>query len=148
MEIILDECGYTDMLKADKSPQAQTRLENLKELVRAMGDFDSLNAFLEHIELVMDASQGEETDDQVQILTLHAAKGLEMADGVPARLGRGGVPLQTLAGGDRRARAGGRTTAGLCRRHAGARAVLYISFVANRQIYGRWQSVMPSRFRR
>ena len=145
MEIILDECGYTDMLKADKSPQAQTRLENLKELIRAMGDFDSLNAFLEHIELVMDASQGEETDDQVQILTLHAAKGLEW-------------PMVFLPGWEEEVFPSKRSL-----KETGARGLeeerrlayvgvtrareqCYISFVANRQIYGRWQSVMPSRF--
>ena len=145
LEVILDECGYTDMLKADKSPQAQTRLENLKELVRAIGEFDSLNAFLEHVELVMDASQGGETDDQVQISTLHAAKGLEW-------------PMVFLPGWEeevfpsKRAleESGARgleeerrlAYVGVTR----ARERCYISFVANRQIYGRWQSVMPSRF--
>ncbi|MEO0714988.1 MAG: UvrD-helicase domain-containing protein, partial [Pseudomonadota bacterium] len=75
-EIILEESGYTDMLQKDRSPQAQTRLDNLKELINAIGQFDSLPAFLEHIELIMDVS-GESGGDEVQILTLHAAKGLE-----------------------------------------------------------------------
>src|SRR5262249_13426685 len=56
-ELILDESGYTAMWQADKSPQAQTRLENLKELVRFMHEFDTLDGFLEHVSLVMDAEQ-------------------------------------------------------------------------------------------
>lgn len=145
MEIILDECGYTDMLKADKSPQAQTRLDNLKELVRAMGEFENLNTFLEHVELVMDASQGNESDDQVQILTLHGAKGLEWPqvflpgweeEVFPSKrsIDEGGVKALEE---ERRL-----AYVGITR----ARERCYISFVANRQIFGRWQSVMPSRF--
>ena len=53
-ETMLEESGYTDMLLKDRSPQAQTRLDNLKELINAIGQFDSLPAFLEHVELVMD----------------------------------------------------------------------------------------------
>ena len=145
MEVILDECGYTDMLKADKSPQAQTRLENLKELVRAMGEFDTLNAFLEHVELVMDASQGDDGDDQVQILTLHAAKGLEWPqtflpgweeEVFPSKRALEETGAKGLEEERRLA------YVGVTR----ARERCYISFVANRQIYGRWQSVMPSRF--
>src|SRR5262249_5000928 len=75
-ETILDESGYTEMLRADKSPQAQTKLENLKELVQAMAQFETLAAYLEHVALVLDI---ETTDngDQVHLSTLHAAKGLE-----------------------------------------------------------------------
>ncbi len=145
MEVILDECGYTDMLKADKSPQAQTRLENLKELVRAMGEFDSLSAFLEHVELVMDASQGDESDDQVQILTLHAAKGLEWPMVfLPGWEEEVFPSKRSLDEGGARALEEERRLAyvGVTR----ARERAYISFVANRQIFGRWQSVMPSRF--
>ncbi len=145
MEIILDESGYTAMLKADKTPQAQTRLENLKELVRAMGEFESLNAFMEHVELVMDASQGNESDDQVQILTLHGAKGLEWPqvflpgweeEVFPSKraIDEGGI--KSLEEERRLA------YVGITR----ARERCYISFVANRMIFGRWQSVMPSRF--
>ena len=75
-ETILDESGYTAMLQGDKSPTAQTRLENLKELVQAMGQFDSLSAYLEHVELVLDLDAGGD-GDEVHISTLHAAKGLE-----------------------------------------------------------------------
>ena len=144
-EQILDESGYTDMLRADRSPQAATRLDNLKELISAMGQFDSLNAFLEHVELVMDTSRDNGNDDEVQILTLHAAKGLEW-------------PLVFLPGWEEEVFPSKRSVdengnkgleeerrlayVGITR----ARESCRISFVANRQIYGRWTSVIPSRF--
>ncbi len=145
LETILDESGYTDMLQADKSPQSQTRLENLKELVRAMGAFDTLEGFLEHVELVMDNAEGAGSSDQVQILTLHSAKGLEW-------------PMVFLPGWEEEVFPSRRSldesgAKGLEeeRRHAyvgvtRARERAYISFAANRQIYGRWTSVLPSRF--
>ena len=76
LETILEECGYMDMLRADKSPTSQTRLENLKELVQSMGVFDDLGGYLEHVSLVMDLDR-DAGDDAVQIMTLHSAKGLE-----------------------------------------------------------------------
>ena len=76
LEQVLEECGYTDMLRLDKTPTAQTRLENLKELVQSVGAFDALGAYLEHVSLVMDMDRGPQAD-AVQIMTLHSAKGLE-----------------------------------------------------------------------
>jgi len=143
-EIVLDESGYTGMLQADKSPQAQTRLENLKELVQAMAQFDSLSAYLEHVELVLDLEQGGD-GDEVHISTLHAAKGLEW-------------PLVFLPGWEEEVFPSKRAVdegglkgleeerrlayVGITRARESAR----ISFAANRQIFGRWQSVLPSRF--
>lgn len=75
-EIILDDSGYTSMWLEDRSPEAPTRLENLKEMVRSMEQFESLPSFLEHVALVMDAENDENTD-AVNIMTLHSAKGLE-----------------------------------------------------------------------
>ena len=144
-EVILDESGYTDMLTKDRSPQAQTRLDNLKELIRAMGEFETLPAFLEHVQLVMDASTGDTSDDQVQILTLHGAKGLEWPmvflpgweeEVFPSRRSLDENGMKGLEEERRLA------YVGITR----ARERCYISFVANRQIYGRWQSVLPSRF--
>jgi DNA helicase II / ATP-dependent DNA helicase PcrA len=143
-EMILDESGYTDMLKSDKNPQSASRLDNLKELVRSMGQFDTLTAYLEHIELVMDLDRVVE-GDAVQIMTLHGAKGLEW-------------PLVFLPGweeevfpskraldekGDKALEEERRLAyVGITRARESAR----ISFAANRQIYGRWTSVLPSRF--
>ncbi|MEQ9506027.1 MAG: UvrD-helicase domain-containing protein [Hyphomonas sp.] len=144
-EMILEESGYTDMLQKDRSPQAQGRLENLKELIRAMGEFDTLAGFLEHVELVMDAATGNGSDDQVQILTLHGAKGLEWPvvflpgweeEVFPSKRSMDESGMKGLEEERRLA------YVGITR----ARERAYISFVANRQIYGRWQSVMPSRF--
>ncbi|MDF2981532.1 MAG: family ATPase, partial [Devosia sp.] len=73
---VLDESGYTEMWQNDKSAESEGRLENLKELVNSMGEFDSLGGFLEHVSLVMDRDTGE-ADDAVSIMTLHSAKGLE-----------------------------------------------------------------------
>src|SRR4029079_1941995 len=75
-EIVLDESGYTEMWQKDRSADAAGRLENLKELVRSMEEFENLQGFLEHISLVMDTDKGEQVDS-VSIMTLHAAKGLE-----------------------------------------------------------------------
>ncbi|HIG08536.1 MAG TPA: hypothetical protein EYQ51_02070 [Alphaproteobacteria bacterium] len=76
VEIILEESGYIEMLKKDRSIEAPGRLDNLKELVNAINEFDSLSNFLEHIQLVMDGSNNQNMET-AKIMTLHAAKGLE-----------------------------------------------------------------------
>ncbi len=143
-EKVLDESGYSAMWKADKSAQAQGRLENLKELIRAMGEYGSLEAYLEHVALVTELDQVT-SDDEVWLMTLHAAKGLEF-------------PLVFLPGWEETVFPSQRSldengAAGLEeeRRLAyvgltRARERAVILFAANRQIYGRWQSVLPSRF--
>jgi DNA helicase-2/ATP-dependent DNA helicase PcrA len=143
-ETILDESGYAAMLQADKSPQAQTRLENVKELVQAMSQFDTLDAYLEHVELVLDLDSGS-NGDEVHLSTLHAAKGLEWPlvflpgweeTVFPSQRSIDDTGLKGLEEERRLA------YVGITR----ARQDLRISFAANRQIYGRWQSVLPSRF--
>ena len=76
VELVLEESGYVEMWQNDKSVESEGRLENLKELVSAVTEFENLNSFLEHIQLVMDNSVND-TKDTVNLLTLHAAKGLE-----------------------------------------------------------------------
>ena len=86
-EIVLDESGYTEMWQKDRSADAAGRLDNLKELVRSMEEFENLQGFLEHISLVMDREGGAD-DDAVSLMTLHSAKGLPWPSFPPNRLSR------------------------------------------------------------
>ena len=143
-EIILDESGYTEMWQNDKSPEAQGKLENLKELVRSMGEFENLEGFMEHIGLVMDRDQGENTDE-INIMTLHSAKGLEFGTVFLPGWEEGLFPHQRSL--DENGRAGleeERRLAYVGITRAKRRAT--ISFAQNRQIRGLWQSAIPSRF--
>ncbi len=143
-ELILDESGYTEMWQKDKSPQAQSRLENLKELIRFMEQFDSLGAFLEHVSLVMDADQAAE-GDRVSLMTLHGAKGLEFDVVLLPGWEEGLFPHQrSLDENGQQGLEEERRLAyvGLTR----AKRQLIISFAQNRRVHGSWQSAMPSRF--
>jgi DNA helicase-2/ATP-dependent DNA helicase PcrA len=143
-ELILDESGYTAMWQKDKSPQAQSRLENLKELIRFMEQFDSLGAFLEHVSLVMDAEQGAD-GDRVSLMTLHGAKGLEFDAVFLPGWEEGLFPHQRSlddngeAGLEEERRL---AYVGITR----AKRRLTISFAQNRRVHGSWQSAAPSRF--
>jgi DNA helicase-2/ATP-dependent DNA helicase PcrA len=144
MEMVLEESGYTDALRLDRTPTAQTRLENLKELVQAMGAFDSLEAYLEHVSLVMDVERAS-GDDKVQIMTLHAAKGLEFPLVFLPGWEEGVFPSQRSM--DEKGEKGLEEERRLA--YVGitrAREEARISFAANRQVYGRWTSQLPSRF--
>ncbi len=144
LETILEESGYTDALRADKSPTSQTRLENLKELIQAMGAFDTLGAYLEHVSLVMDLDR-DAGDDAVQIMTLHSAKGLEFPLVFLPGWEEGMFPSQRSMDdkGDKGLEEERRLAyVGITRAKEQAR----LSFVANRQVYGRWTSQLPSRF--
>ncbi|AYG59551.1 ATP-dependent helicase [Rhizobium jaguaris] len=143
-EQILEESGYTDMWKNDKSAEAPGRLENLKELIRSMDSFESMRGFLEHVALVMDAEQNEDLD-AVSIMTLHSAKGLEFDTVFLPGWEEGLFPHQRSL--DESGRAGleeERRLAyvGLTR----AKRRCHIWFVSNRRIHGLWQSTIPSRF--
>ncbi|MGY5807721.1 ATP-dependent helicase [Rhizobium sp. LEGMi198b] len=143
-EQILEESGYTDMWKNDKSAEAPGRLENLKELIRSMESFESMRGFLEHVALVMDAEQNEDLD-AVSIMTLHSAKGLEFDTVFLPGWEEGLFPHQRSL--DESGRAGleeERRLAyvGLTR----AKRRCHIWFVSNRRIHGLWQSTIPSRF--
>ena len=143
-ELILDESGYTAMWQTDKSPQAQSRLENLKELIRFMHQFDTLAGFLEHVSLVMDTASGDD-GDRASIMTLHAAKGLEFDTVFLPGWEEGLFPHQRaldesgLAGleEERRLAYVGITRARTCAR---------ISFAQNRRTRGLYQTASPSRF--
>ena len=143
-EIILEESGYVTMWQTHKSPEAPGRLENIKELVTAIGEFETLSGFLEHISLVMD-NDTKSTDGEVTLMTLHAAKGLEFDTVFLPGWEEGIFPSQrTLeenggAGLEEERRL---AYVGITR----ARRKLFISFAANRRIHGLWQSAIPSRF--
>jgi DNA helicase-2/ATP-dependent DNA helicase PcrA len=141
---ILDESGYTAMWQADKSPDSPGRLENLKELVRSMEEFETLGSFLEHISLVMDRDTAE-AEDAVSIMTLHSSKGLEFDTVFLPGWEEGLFPSQRTM--DESGRAGleeERRLAyvGITRARKRAR----LSVAQNRRINGLWQSAIPSRF--
>ena len=143
-ETILEESGYIDTLRLEKTPTSQTRLENLKELVQSMNAFDSLEAYLEHVALVTDLDR-EGSGDSVQIMTLHSAKGLEFPLVFLPGWEEGVFPSQrSLDENGEKGLEEERRLAyvGITRAREEAR----ISFVANRQVYGRWTSQLPSRF--
>jgi len=143
-EVILEESGYTAHWQNDKTPEAPGRLENLKELIKALEQFENLQGFLEHVALIMD-NETEEGGAKVSIMTLHAAKGLEFPavflpgweDGLfPSQRSMDESGLKGLEEERRLA------YVGITR----AERVCTISFAANRRVYGQWQSALPSRF--
>ncbi|HKT20618.1 MAG TPA: UvrD-helicase domain-containing protein [Stellaceae bacterium] len=141
---VLDESGYTAMWQADKSPDAPGRLENLKELVVAMAEFDSLAGFLDHVSLVME-NTAETGSDMVSLMTLHGAKGLEFNDVFLPGWEEGLFPHQRamdeagVKGLEEERRL---AYVGLTR----ARQRAFVSYAANRRVHGQWQSTLPSRF--
>ncbi|ARE40056.1 ATP-dependent DNA helicase UvrD/PcrA [Rhodovulum sp. P5] len=143
-ERILDDSGYTAHWQNDKTPEAPGRLENLKELVKALEGFDNLQGFLEHVALIMD-NESEDHGAKISVMTLHAAKGLEFPvvflpgweDGLfPSQRAMDENGLTALEEERRLA------YVGLTR----AEEVCTVSFAANRRVYGQWQSALPSRF--
>ena len=143
-ERILDESGYTQMWRDTKDAKAPTRLENLKELIQAMSEFPTLDAYLEHVSLVMDVEKGPQ-EDEISLMTLHSAKGLEFPLVFLPGWEEGMFPSQKsmdesgMAGLEEERRL---AYVGITR----AREQAKIYFAANRQVYGSWQSSLPSRF--
>ncbi|MBO9478104.1 UvrD-helicase domain-containing protein [Shimia sp. R11_0] len=143
-QVILDESGYTAMWQNDKTPEAPGRLENLKELIKALESFDNLQGFLEHVSLIMD-NESEDAEQKISIMTLHAAKGLEFPavflpgweDGLfPSQRSMDESGLKGLEEERRLA------YVGITR----AEEICTISFAGNRRVFGQWQSQLPSRF--
>ena len=144
-EIVLDESGYTEMWQKDRSADAAGRLENLKELVRSMEEFENLQGFLEHISLVMDVERGLGSTEAVSVMTLHSAKGLEFDTVFLPGWEEGLLPHQRSL--DDQGRAGLEEERRLA--HVGitrARKRAKIYFVSNRRMRGSWASTVPSRF--
>jgi DNA helicase-2/ATP-dependent DNA helicase PcrA len=141
---VLDESGYTDMWQREKTPDAEGRLENLKELVVAIESFDNLEGFLEHISLVMD-SDNIATEGEVTLMTLHAAKGLEFNLVFLPGWEEGVFPSQRTVnesgsiGLEEERRL---AYVGITR----ARRMVIISYASSRMVHGSWQSLVPSRF--
>jgi DNA helicase-2/ATP-dependent DNA helicase PcrA len=143
-ETVLDESGYTEMWQKDRSADAAGRLENLKELVRSMEEFENLQGFLEHISLVMDNEKAA-AEDAVSIMTLHSAKGLEFDTVFLPGWEEGVFPNQRTL--DETGRAGLEEERRLA--HVGitrARRRAKIYFATNRRMHGLWQTNIPSRF--
>ena len=143
-ELILEESGYIDFWKRSKSPKADSKLDNLKETVQAVSEYDTLEAYLDHVALVAEHNEAS-ADGQVWLMTLHAAKGLEFPVVFLPGWEEGIFPSQrsldengTAALEEERRLA----YVGVTRAEESCR----ISFAANRQIYGRWQTAIPSRF--
>ncbi len=143
-EIVLDESGYTEMWQKDRSADAAGRLENLKELVRSMEEFENLQGFLEHISLVMDTDTAD-GGERVSVMTLHSAKGLEFDTVFLPGWEEGLLPHQRSL--DDEGRAGleeERRLAHVGLTRARRRAKIY--FVSHRRVRGTWAATVPSRF--
>ncbi len=143
-ELVLEESGYIEMWKNSKSPQAPGKIDNLKELIQAVSEFDTLEGYLDHVALVAERSE-DDGQGQVWLMTLHAAKGLEFPvvflpgweeEIFPSKRSLDENGNAALEEERRLAYVGVTRAQESCR----------ISFAANRQIYGRWQAAMPSRF--
>ncbi|MQP65698.1 AAA family ATPase [Niveispirillum sp. SYP-B3756] len=143
-QMVLDESGYTRMWQEDKTPEAPGRLENLKELINAMGEFENLTGFLEHVSLVMENAAGADVE-QISLMTLHGAKGLEFDVVFLPGWEEGVFPSQRtldengIAGLEEERRL---AYVGITR----GRQRVYISHAANRRIHGTWATSIPSRF--
>jgi len=144
MEIILDESGYSKMLKDKKDLESEGRLENLKELIRGMHDFDNLQGFLEHVALATSIDQDWD-GEKINLMTMHAAKGLEFDAVFLPGWEEGLFPHQKsleekgdLALEEERRLA----YVGLTR----AKKESFISFVMNRMYRGDWVDSLASRF--
>ena len=144
MEIILDESGYSKTLKDKKDLESEGRLENLKELIRGMHDFDNLQGFLEHVALATSIDQDWE-GEKINLMTMHAAKGLEFDAVFLPGWEEGLFPHQKsleekgdLALEEERRLA----YVGLTR----AKKESFISFVMSRMYRGDWVDSLASRF--
>ncbi len=143
-ETILEESGYMEMWQNDKSPDAPGRIDNIKEMVSAIGEFENLPGFLEHISLVME-NDSNDTQEKVSLMTLHAAKGLEFDHVFLPGWEEGVFPNQRAldeSGAKGLEEERRLAYVGITR----AKQQAYVYFAGNRQVFGQWQSSLPSRF--
>ena len=145
--LVLEDSGYLDSLKNDKSPDAPARIDNLKELINVMSDhdkFQNLNDFMEHVSLVMDNDNSLDTN-KVTLMTLHSAKGLEFDTVFLPGWEEGLFPHQrALDEGGTNALEEERRLAYVAITRA--KRLLFILLALNRRVYGQWQNNLPSRF--
>ncbi|MCX5615730.1 UvrD-helicase domain-containing protein [Bombella sp. TMW 2.2559] len=145
-DMVLEDSGYLAMWRDDpKTVEASGRLDNIRELLRAIGEFPTMEAFLEHIALIMDTDSREDDQDKVSLMTLHAAKGLEFPTVFLPGWEEGLFPSQrSLDEGGNQALEEERRLAyvGLTR----ARERVVILYANNRKLYANWQDSIPSRF--
>ena len=144
LKIILDESGYSAMLKNKKDIDNEDRIENLKELLRAMNDYDNLQGFLEHVALATSIDQDWD-DERINIMTMHASKGLEFDTVFLPGWEEGLFPHQKSLEekGDFALEEERRLAyVGVTR----AKKNAFISFAIQRVWHGEWMDSMPSRF--
>ena len=149
LERVLDESGYTQMLINEKSPEAEARLENLKELRASMKNYSNLVEFLENISLQTSIDE-EWEGEKINLMTIHAAKGLEFTCIFLPGWEEGLFPHQKSIEekGDQAVQEERRLAYVALTR---AKQRLFISFANNRKYYGNnnsndWMPSMPSRF--
>jgi len=144
LKLVLDESGYSTTLKNKKDLENENRLENLKELLRAMQDYDSLQNFLEHVALATSIDQ-EWEGAKVNLMTMHAAKGLEFDVVFLPGWEEGLFPHQKSLEekGDFALEEERRLAyVGITR----AKKEAYLSFAMKRAYHGDWMDALPSRF--
>ena len=144
MEIVLDESGYSKMLKEKKDFESENRLENIKELIRGMQEFENLSDFLEHVALATSIDQ-DWNGEKVNLMTMHAAKGLEFNVVFLPGWEEGLFPHQKSLEekGDFALEEERRLAyVGITR----AKKEAYISFSMGRMFHGEWRDSIPSRF--
>ena len=144
LKLILDESGYSSMLKNKKDLENENRLENLKELLRAMQDYDNLQSFLEHVALATSIDQ-EWEGAKINLMTMHAAKGLEFDVVFLPGWEEGLFPHQKSLEekGDFALEEERRLAyVGITR----AKKEAFLSFAMKRAYHGDWMDALPSRF--
>ncbi len=143
-ELILEDSGYIEMWEKDKTPTSLTRIENIKELVGQIAEFNSLHEFIEHISLVLEV-ENDQSSSKVSLMTLHSAKGLEFDCVFMPGLEEGIFPNQRSL--DEKGNSGLEEERRLA--HVGmtrAKKYLYLIHSQNRRVYGNWMQSIPSRF--